>query len=178
MDKQLVVLSESGNLSAFQSGSGPFDVMRIIDAKAGLQGQKFIFSRDWQCVLEQAYGVALPAYVLYDLREIPSVDKVNSLAEAAGRLICRIRQESTEPFFVPVSDDGSLGIIFQPSGREGDKIGVTFEPFGDVEIHYTTEGKMLLNIFSADGMLVPKGNLQFDAEELMAKNDNSQEWQS
>jgi len=178
MDKQLVVLSENGSLSSFQSGNGPFDAMRIIDARAGLQGKKFIFSRDWQDVLERAYGPNLPLYVQYDLREIPSVDKVAAMAEAAGRLICRIRQESTQPFFVPVSDDASLGIVFQPTDNDGDKIGVAFEPFGDVEIHYTPDGKMLLNIFSADGILVPKGRLQFDAEDLMSKNDSSRDGQS
>jgi len=173
MDKQLVVLKEGGAPTVFQDGSGPFDAVRIIDEGAGLQGQKFFFPSDWQAVIERAYGRVLPHYVQYDLREIPSCDKVAAMTEVAARLIQRIRREATEPFSIPVAEDGRIGIEFQPTPQDN-RVAVACRFMGDTVVNYTDDG-LVVDIFSSSEMLVPKHSLQFNANDLMGDGDGSQD---
>ena len=173
MDKQLVVLGESGQLKAFQSGDGPFESVRLIDAREGLLGRRFTFSHDWAPVLEQAFGSILPPYVQFDLREVPASDKVAAMVEATGRLINRIQQQATEPFSIPVSQDGRIGIEFQPSEHDH-RVVVACRFMGDTVVNYTDDG-LVVDVFSANDMLTPRQSMQFAASDLMMDGDGSSE---
>jgi len=146
MSKMLVVLSKGGIMENVSDSGAPYSDVRFIDCQNGEGGDVFEFPASWEGLIKDYFGDDIPHYVkIIDAKDEPSKEYKRALVEMVSEGIAQLRSISDEPFHIPVSEDGRVGVEIMPS-RDDDRVCVSCRFMGDTVVNYTDDG-LIIDVF-------------------------------
>ncbi|MCX8017243.1 MAG: hypothetical protein N2690_05010 [Rhodocyclaceae bacterium] len=170
MSQMLVVLDEQGRLQSMTDGQAPYEAVYLINCQEGQRGEVFVLPKAAQPLVQRFFGAQPPSYIRY-LRDDARLEGVerdlrrDALLQRVARDVAELRLLSEEPFGIPITQDGSVGIEIAPFTHDN-RVTVGCRWMGDTVVNYTENG-LEIDVFSANDMLLaPVQSLRFDAQDL------------
>lgn len=171
MSQMLVVLDEQGGLHSLSDGLAPYEEVYLINCQEGQRGEVFVLPNAAQPLVQRFFGrETLPSYIRFvqtdaRLEGVERDSRREALLQRVARDVAELRLLSDEPFGIPITQDGSVGIEIAPLTHDN-RVTVGCRWMGDTVVNYTEHG-LEIDVFSANDMLLaPVQSLRFDARDL------------